>query len=177
MKSFRRRLLPIGILATALLPGCGGEPDSEIAPLPSPEVYDWGGQPMSVSAPPESWYREKSQQGGLRGARFIKSRSVGEEIQLAEHYSLDERDRCERIQALIDGYETMERQEFLKAIHRAHLYANPAIHRDEADQVERANNELDRARMAFLNGDMMETYEGLSDALKQARNVRYSWMT
>lgn len=159
-----------------IAPACGPGDDAppELPELPPAEVFNWGGQPFSVSPPPEGWRREKSQSGGLSGVRFVKSGSVGEEIRLAEHYSLDERDRCERLTTLLRDLDKLDRREFQKAIHRARLYASPPINDDEARMVEAANSWLDRARDAYRRGQPEETRAAIIDALGYATAVRYS---
>jgi hypothetical protein len=154
--------------------GPGGGSSSELAALPPAEVFNWGGQPISVSPPPESWRREKAQSGGLRGVRFIKIGSVGEEIRLAEHYALDERDRCARFSELLRDLDKLDRREFGKTIHQTRLYASPPINDREAYLVELANGQLDRARETFLRDQPVKTRTAVARAFEHAVGIRYS---
>jgi hypothetical protein len=137
-------------------------------------VFNWGGQPISVSPPPESWRREKAQSGGLRGVRFIKIGSVGEEIRLAEHYALDERDRCARFSELLRDLDKLDRREFGKATHQTRLYASPPINDREAYLVELANGQLDRARETFNRDQPGKTRTAIARAFEHAVAIRYS---
>src|SRR6185295_9938879 len=66
------------ILTAALVAACDSGP---LAPAPSqPETFDWAGQQISLAPPPAGWRREGQSSGGIRGARFVKERSVGEAI-------------------------------------------------------------------------------------------------
>lgn len=136
-------------------------------------MFNWGGQPISVSPPPEGWSREKAQSGGLRGVRFIKSGSVGEEIRLAEHYALDDRDRCARFSELLHDLDNLDWNEFSKAVHRTRLYASPPINDQEASLVELANEQLDRARAAFMREQPVEVRTAVARAFEHAVGIRY----
>lgn len=162
-------LLPIALLAAA----CSPAPE-EPPPLPPPEVFTWGGQPISFSPPPAGWERQKAQQGGLQGVRFIKSRSVGEEIKVAEHYSLDQRDRCARLQALLRDLDNLDARGFALALQRAKLYASPPLNAREERLAEEANERLDRAREAFRMGEPGEARQAISSALERAVRIRYT---
>ena len=169
---------PIGalLLGLCLIWACGGDGDvsSILESLPPTEEFNWGGQPISVSPPPESWRREKEQSGGLRGARFIKTGSVGEEIRLTEHYSLAERDRCERLSALLSDLDNLDRTALNKRVQRARLYPVPPINSKEATLADAANASLDRARANFLQDQMIETRTAITQALEQAGRIHYS---
>ena len=154
--------------------GPGGGSSSELAALPPAEVFNWGGQPISVSPPPESWRREKAQSGGLRGVRFIKIGSVGEEIRLAEHYALDERDRCARFSELLSDLDKFDARQFSKALHQTRLYASPPINDREAYLVELANEQLSRARLTFLRDQPVKARSAVTRAYEHAVGIRYS---
>lgn len=174
----------IGI--AVLLASCGGEPEpvaSAVLPsghdsfdpasLPPPEVFRWGSQPISVSPAPEGWYREDSHSGGLSGVRFVKSRSFGEEIRIAEHYALDDRSRCTQLTALLQDLENLDRREFLRAVQRARYYAPDPINSYEERKVEAANADLDGARAAYLSGDLSGARRAIQQALRQGSDILY----
>ncbi len=171
---------------TLLLTSCGREPEpvaetilpsghaqSDPASLPPPEVFTWGSQPISASPAPEGWYREKAQSGGLRGARFIKSRSFGQEIRIAEHYALDDRSRCTQLTELLRDLENLDRREFLGAVQRARFYAPDPINSYEERKVEAANTDLDEARTAYLAGDLRGARRAIEQALREGSDILY----
>ena len=160
------------------LSACGGGDDSEGAgatfDLLPPEEFVWGSQPISVSPPPETWRREKAQQGGLEGVRFIKSRSVGEEIRIAEHYALDERSRCTQLMELLGDLENLSEREFARQLQRARFYVPEPINADEKRWADYANEALDRARDAWRTGDLGGARRAITDAFEQGGRIRYS---
>jgi hypothetical protein len=170
-------------LATASLVACGGGGEADVAsspvplavePLPPPEIFSWGSQPISASPPPAVWRREREQSGGLRGVRFIKSGGFGEEIRIAEHYALDDRLRCQRLKDLWSDFESLERREFERATQRAALYAVPPIGPEEAYFAERANEQLQRARTEFRAGEQRNARRSIRRAFDEAKRIRYS---
>lgn len=171
-----RLALPLAVAFT--MSACGGGNGSAgsgaVADLAAAEVFSWGSQPISVSPPPEIWWREKAQSGGLRGVRFIKSGSVGEEIRIAEHYALDERSRCTELTELLRDLDNLGEREFNRRVQRAALYVSPPINADEKRQADRANAELSRARDAFRNDQPGEARRAITQAFEMASRIRYS---
>jgi hypothetical protein len=175
-----RPLLPVALatLVASLLTtmGCGGSeaPPREAPPLPPAEVFTWGAQPISFSPPPEGWRREKEQSGGLRGARFVLSGSVGERIHVAEHYALDDRDRCARLAALAADHESLDDHDFRNDLLRARPHAPEPINGWEARYAADANASLDSAFEARMQGDAAMTQYWLDRAREEARQIRYT---
>ena len=170
----------LGRVVTTLLvlwmSGCGGQEEPgpvERPPLPPAEVFAWGGQPISFSPPPEGWHREKEQSGGLRGARFVLAGSVGERIHVAEHYALDDRDRCRELADLAEGGESLSDQEFRDGVHRARLYAPEPINGLEAWYEAEANQSLDSAFQARMQKDSTNVRYWLDRARDEAVQIRY----
>jgi hypothetical protein len=86
------------ILTAALVAACDSGP---LAPAASrPETFDWAGQQISLAPPPAGWRREGQSSGGIRGARFVKERSVGEAIGVGDYYLLANRLRRARLQEI-----------------------------------------------------------------------------
>jgi len=162
------------LLSACALVACSTDPSYDPADLPPAEVFDWGGQPISVSPPPDSWYREKEQSGGLRGVRFVKTRSVGEAIGLGEHYSLSDRDRCARLTSLLGDLDNLDLKAFRLRVQRARPYASPPISREEERVAKSVNIRLDQAFDAFYNQDPIEARTAVGQALEQAKRIRYS---
>ena len=80
-------------------PSCSSSPPP---PPPAPagppelrprETFDWTGEKISFAIPPVGWRREGETSGGIKGARFVKERSVGEAIGLGDYYILADRNR------------------------------------------------------------------------------------
>lgn len=157
--------------------GCRGQKEAgpvERPPPPPAEVFSWGGQPISFSPPPESWRREKEQSGGLRGARFVLSGSMGERIHVAEHYQLDDRDHCVRLAALASDFEDMDDQTFRNDLLRARPYAPEPINWSEAQYASEANESLDSAFQARMQKDSTNVRYWLDRAREEVLRVRYT---
>lgn len=181
MHDQRFQLLPRQAVVAAILlvlSACSGHDDSTgtgaTFDLLPPEEFAWGSQPIAVSPPPETWRREKAQSGGLRGVRFIKSRSVGEEIRIAEHYALDERSRCTQLMELLGDLENLSDREFALRLQRARFYVPEPINAGEKRWADYANQSLDRAREAYRGGDLGGTRRAITDAFEQGGRIRYT---
>lgn len=89
-------------------PACSSPPPPPPPPPPGPpvlqprETFDWTGEKISFSIPPAGWRREGETSGGIKGARFIKERSVGEAIGLGDYYILADRNRSFSLGEAID---------------------------------------------------------------------------
>jgi hypothetical protein len=163
------------VFSIPMLASCGVERSSLEPPtLPAVELFNWGGQPISVSPPPDGWERQKEQSGGLRGVRFIKTGSGGEEIRLAEHHSLDKRDRCERLTELLADFDKLDLNGFRLRVQRARPYAEPPISDQEERLARAANASLDQAFNAFYGGDSVAARSAVTQALERAQRIRYS---
>ena len=147
--------------------------DFDPASLPSPETFTWGSQPIAASPPPEGWYREREQSGGLRGVRFIKSRSFGEEIRITEHYALDDRLRCTEQMELLEQLDNLDRNDFMRRLQRARFYVSNPINSFEQRSAEAANEYLDEARAAFHSGDRSGARRAIRQAIDQGLSIRY----
>jgi hypothetical protein len=172
----KRLLTIVTLLMSTIALSCdrGSGSPADLPPLAPAEVFRWGGQPISVSPPTEGWHRERALSGGLRGARWVKSGSAGEEIRVAEHYALDERDRCEQFTDLLDELDDMDASELGHALQHTALYAEPPINDDEGLLVEWANSRLDQAREAFFQERPEEARAAIVDAFDAARRIRYT---
>ncbi len=171
-----RGRLRIGIpsLAIAAALGCAPDDPARTAGLGSPEVFTWGGQPISFSPPPEGWERQRSQPGGREGIEFIKVGSVGEVIGVEEAFYLDHRDRCDRLQALIEDLDNLEPRDLARALQRARPYAQPPLNVGEAWNARAANVRLDRAQEALRDRDHGLAREEIRAAREQLSRIRYS---
>jgi len=89
--------------------GCGSGAGQSGAPtLSPPETFDWIGEPISFSTPPDGWRREGETGGGVKGVRFVKERSVGEAIGLGDYYILAERNRGSYLEEMLDNFDSYD---------------------------------------------------------------------
>lgn len=172
---FVRRLFALLPFVTCLaaMSGCGDHSSSGTDALPPAEIFNFGGQPISISSPPKGWRRDKAQSGGLRGVRFIKTGSIGEEIRIAEHYALDDRDRCAEFTLLLRDFDNLDRKEFVQRLRKTALYASPPINKREQRRADLANARLNEAREAFLNDDPEAARVDTWDRLNHTQRKRH----
>ena len=162
---------PIMVLATigfvALATGCSGDSDSspdpvvrspaEWAALLSPaEVFAWDDQPIEFAPPPPDWVSEREQSGGLMGVRYVKQRSVGERVHVAEYTSVGKKDRCKELEDLLRDLDELNARDFGNRLQRARPYAQHPLNASETEAAERASERLDDARTAYRSGDLDE---------------------
>ena len=84
-------------------------PRRQAAPELRPrEAFDWTGERISFSIPPVGWRREGETSGGIKGARFVKERSVGEGIGLGDDYILADRNRSAHIREILEKFDTYD---------------------------------------------------------------------
>jgi hypothetical protein len=166
---------PVATLFLLLaLAGCR-EAAPEPVELPPAEVFTWTtGQPVSFSPPPEGWNRSRYQNGGAEGADFVLAGSKGEQIYVAERFFLGRRDRCAKIEEMLENLEDYDRAGFLRTIGEARLYAREPynLHEERTNGV--VNYTLQRATEAFSRHDMTTTRAELERALDQAATIRFS---
>jgi hypothetical protein len=94
-------------------------------------------------------------------------------IYVAERFFLGRRDRCERMQQILHDLDNHNRTTFGREMQKARLYAKEPFNAHEERTVEVVNYTLDRAREAYLAGNMALTREELTRALEQAATIRF----
>lgn len=154
----------------------GAEGASTIAPvpvLPEPEEFIWDDQPISFSPPPEDWERQREQSGGLMGARFVKRRSVGERIHVAEYSSIGKRDRCSELEAILRDLDELDQRQFSIRLQRARPYLSDPVNDSEVDYFAAANERLDDARTAFREEDMTGVRREIGGAIDDLSWVQF----
>lgn len=82
-------------LVLALAACTSAEDHARKEPLSAAETFTWTDHPVSFQPPPADWRRGRYNQGGLLGADFIHSRSVGERIYVAEYTKVGRRSERE----------------------------------------------------------------------------------
>jgi len=160
------------IFTAALVAACDSGP---LAPAASrPETFDWAGQQISLAPPPAGWRREGQSSGGIRGARFVKERSVGEVIGVGDYYLLANRLRRARLQEIIDQFDTFDRRDFQRALRQAYAHTDSPFTPLEAAVAEEINAALGRATAAFRMNDRARARTELGVALGAAARLRFT---
>ncbi len=158
----------LGVLAALLVAGC-----QQPAVVPR-ETFNWGSQPIAFSPPPPGWRREGELSGGLRGARFIKTGSVGEAIGVANYYLLSDRDGRVKLRQLLATFDTYDRYHFRRALQLAKSRTDQPFSPLEAQVAKAVNAALDRAYAAYVNGDRDRARAQIGAALFEAEQLRFS---
>ena len=165
-------VLPILIVG----PACSSSPAPPAAPVLQPrEQFDWSGEKISFSIPPIGWRREGETGGGVKGARFVKERSVGEAVGLGDYYILADRDRSAHIQDILEKFDTFD-QGFAwdRALRDAYAYTDTPFSSLESEVAERVNSEVGEASAAWRNRDRDSAKAHLEAALAEARRLHFS---
>ena len=130
---------------------------------------------MSVSIPPIGWRREGETGGGIKGARFVKERSVGEAIGLGDYYILADRNRSSHIRDILDRFDTFDEGfGWDKALRDAYAYTDTPFSSLETEIAERVNDEVGQASVAWRNHDRSAAKEHLEAALAEASRLHFS---
>jgi hypothetical protein len=186
MEKRMRRFLALETMGlVTFVAGCGGDsassPDSAVrspaewaALLSEAEVFVWDDQPIEFSPPPVDWVSEREQSGGLMGVRYVKQKSVGERIHVAEYTSVGKKDRCKELEDLMRELDDLNAREFAQRLQRARPYAQHPLNASETEGAERANERLDDARTAHRSGDLDEVRDRVSAAIWDLHWVDYS---
>ena len=168
--------------ALVLLAGaaCGGSPKPPAdAPPPPPkllpaETFDWMGEPITFSIPPDGWRRE-GDTSGVKGIRFVKERSVGEAIGLGDHYVLADRNRSSYLRDIIAKFDTFDEGfAWDKALAKTYAYTDTPFTPQETEIANAVNLEVGQAAGAFRTGDRPAAKAHLEAALAEAEKLHFS---
>ena len=177
---------PIAVLALlSFVVGCDAElgvgrdparrtPEEWREMLLPPETFVWDDQPLAFSPPPLGWVNEREQSGGLMGVRYVKHRSVGERIHVAEYTAVGKKDRCSELEAMLRELDELDDRQFQRRLQRARPYARHPINTSETKAAERAHEKLDAARDAFRAGRLDTVRDRLADAIWDLQWVSYT---
>lgn len=173
-----------GCLATGLAfvmviltgPACSSSPAPPGAPELQPrETFDWSGEKISFSIPPAGWRREGETSSGIKGARFVKERSVGEGIGLGDYYILADRNRSAHIRDILAKFDTYDYGfAWDRALRNAYAYTDTPFSSLESEIAERVNSEVGQASAAYRNRDRDAAKAHLEAALAEASRLRFS---
>ena len=169
-----RWLLACFALAAA---ACGSSrTPAAAAPQLSPaETFDWSGQAITFAPPSAGWRREGETSGGIKGARFVKERSVGEAIGLGDYYVLADRHRRVQLREMLDRFETYDDGfAWDKAIRGAYAHTDTPFTPLESEIAERINTEIGQANVAFRTHDQSAARSHLEAALTEAERLHFT---
>ena len=156
-------------------PGAGTQAPATPPVLQPRETFDWTGERISFSMPPTGWRREGETSGGIKGARFVKERSVGEAIGLGDYYVLADRNRSSHIRDILARFDTFD-QGFAwdRALRDAYAYTDTPFSALETEIAGRVNNEVGEAKVAWRNSDRDAAKAHLETALAEASRLSFS---
>ena len=160
-------------------PACSSSGSSSAPPGPPKlqprETFDWSGEKISFSMPPVGWRREGETSGGIKGARFVKERSVGEGIGLGDYYILADRNRSTQIREILDKFDTYDYGfAWDKALRTAYAYTDTPFSALESEIAERVNSEVGEAAVAYRNRDRDAAKAHLEAALAESSRLQFS---
>ena len=156
-------------------PGAGTQAQAAPPVLQPRETFDWSGEKISFSMPPTGWRREGETSGGIKGARFVKERSVGEGIGLGDYYILADRNRSSHIRDILEKLDTFDQGfAFDRAMRDAYAYTDTPFSALETEIAERVNNEVGEAKVAWRNSDRDAAKAHLEAAFAEASRLQFS---
>ena len=158
-------------MLAVLLSSCGGKPFAK-APARPPETFDWVGQSITFTPPPDSWRREGYGDGGWLGAWFVKERSVGERILVADYRLVAERDNRAEIAEIVEKFDTFDERGFRKALGNVQRRTDDPLSPLEGDISRRVNESLRASLMAFLNDDASGARWELRAAVRESERLQ-----
>jgi hypothetical protein len=171
-------------LAAAMLAGaaCSLAPDPGPAQAPATppelrprEAFDWTGEAISFSIPPNGWRREGETGGGIKGVRFVKERSVGEAVGLGDYYILAERNRSRYLREILANFETYDGGfAWDRALRQTYAYTDTPFTALESEIAASINTSVGKAGAAFRNRDHDAAKAHLEAALAEAERLHFS---
>ena len=170
--------VPVLLLAAAglaLAAGCGTRTaghDSMPAGLGAPETFRWGDQPIAFATPPDDWRREGYGDGGTRGIRFVKERSVGEAVIVAEVYRLGERDRGRALREILSRLDAYDERDLRHALSLARWRTDEPFAGNEGEVASAVNYAIDRANTGMIHADRGEVRMALMEANDAAGRLK-----
>jgi hypothetical protein len=151
------------------------KPEAEAFALSPRERFDWTGQAITFEPPPAGWRREGETGGGVKGARFVKSGSVGEGIGVGDYYLLADRHRAAYLRDMLEMFDSYDHG-FMwdKALRGAYAHTDSPFTPLEAEIAGRINTEVGAAGLAFRRGDKDTARAHLEAALLEANRLQFS---
>ena len=164
----------IGAAACSSSPAPQGQP--EPPKLQPRETFDWTGEKISFAIPPIGWWREGETSGGIKGARFVKERSVGEAIGIGDYYILADRNRGPYIREILEKFDSYDFGfAWDKALRNAYAYTDTPFSSLESEIAQSVNTEVGQASAAYRTRDRDAAKAHLEAALAEASRLRFSF--
>ena len=131
---------------------------------------------ITFALPPAGWRREGETGGGIKGARFVKTGSVGEGIGLGDYYLLANRHRSAYLRDMIAKFETYDSGfDWDKALRGAYAYTDSPFTPLETEIAERINTEVGAGGHGVsATGTRTPRSAHLETALREADRLHFS---
>lgn len=176
------RWFAIGFAILALAgPACSSPPPPPPEPPAAPvlrpaEEFTWTTQKISFLMPPSGWRQEGETGGGVKGARWVKERSVGEAIGIGDYYILADRNRSPQLREILANFDCYDTNSFewSKALRKTYAYTDTPFNALETEVAEAINTSVSRADVAFRSRDRAAARAHLEAALTQAERIQFS---
>jgi hypothetical protein len=167
-------VVSLGLLAAACR---SAQPPKTVEPprLSPPETFDWSGQAVTFAPPSDGWRREGETGGGIKGARFVKERSVGEAIGVGDYYLLADRHRSAYLRDMLAKFDTYDNGfGWERALRGAYAHTDSPFSPLEAEVAESINAAVGQANAAFRTRDKDAARSHLESALQDADRLQFS---
>jgi hypothetical protein len=174
MRRISLLVLVVAVAGLTAICGCGSRKAIATADLAKAETFRWRSQPITFRPPPLDWRREGYNEGGKLGVWFVKERSVGEAICIAEYYILADRDRNDALRELLDRLDAYDESDLRRALSLARWRTDMPMAGNEATVATNVNYAVDRAMTGMIHGDRSEVRLALMEARDAAQRLHLS---
>jgi hypothetical protein len=149
---------------------CSSGGGGGVVKLGAPERFDWISQPIEFQPPPQKWYRDGDNSGGLLGVRFILSGGGGQVMSVAAYRRWHEKLPRKEILELLDDLDSLDRRSTLRALGRLRVQVTDPLTDGEVWAAEavnaavtRATDDLLQERTSFVRGDIQAALAAVDD--------------
>jgi hypothetical protein len=170
----RAGLVASAALAVVLVAGCGSGTGGSmsLAGCGPPETFRWCDQPITFAPPLRPWGRDAYGNGPDRGIWFVKERSGGEAIIVAEANLLGDRDRSAALRQLLARLDAYEDHDLNRALTLARWRTDLPLVGNEAEVATAVNFAVDRALTGVIHQDRSEVRMALMEANNAAAHLQ-----
>lgn len=159
--------------AVALVAGCGsGTGSKSLAGFGPPETFRWCDQPITFSPPSRAWRRDAYGNGPNRGIWFVKERSGGQAIIVAEAALLGDRDQSTALRELLARLDAYEDHDLNRALTLVRWRTDLPFVGNESEVATAVNFAVDRAMTGVIHRDRSEVRMALMEANDAATRLR-----
>jgi len=170
----RTHTVALAALAIALATGCGSKPAASHVPsnFGPPETFHWVDQPIAFATPPPIWRRDSYGNGARRGIWFVKERSGGEAILVAEVDLFVRRDRSGALREILDQLDAYDDHSLRRALTLAHWRTDMPMVGNEPQVAAAVNVAVDRAVTGMTEQDRSEVRSALMEASDATKRLQ-----